>query len=320
MSNETIHDLRQKAENINPKQICDSRQENGKKGVNLFYLTERCDLNCDYCYEQKCRKGIENLKDSTEEEIVQFLQEIATREANDTSVIRVFGGEPLLRMDLVEFFIRACNEIKPSSFKANEESFGVSINLITNGVALASMRNVERIQGIMGLAQKYAIPVSLDISYDGSGQHRRVFAGSGRSSREAVEKAMDNLKEAGVHFGISYTVHKDNHDKIIEDSVRLCERYQGIIDNIKLSYAFKELTPIYGEGIIYRNSLSDSLKAYAEEIFKMYQVPICHDLVCASCGKCVKAENMLNVGVPGGEIFQSERFKKEDWDYFRKEV
>jgi sulfatase maturation enzyme AslB (radical SAM superfamily) len=315
MLQENIHNLRQKMDNLSAKQVCDSRQETGEKSVNLFYLTERCNLDCDYCYEQKCRKGLDTFKDATEEEIVMFLQEVAAREPNETSVIRVFGGEPLLRMDLLEFFIRACNEIKPASFGMDQGSFGVAINLITNGVALASMKNVETIQGIIGLAQKYAIIISLDISYDGSGQDRRVFADSGRSSRDAVEKAMDNLTQAGVPFSVSYTVHNTNHENVVEDAIRMCERF-NILENIKLGYAFKELVPIYGEEIIHNNSLHHKLIPYAEEVFKRYNVAMCYDMICHVCGKCVKAENTLNIAVPGGKTFQRDFFQEKDWDYF----
>lgn len=313
---DNIHTLRQNADDINAKQVCDSRQESGQKSVNLFYLTERCDLACDYCYEQKCRKGLDSFKDTTEEEIVVFIKEMAERESNCTSVVRVFGGEPLLRMDLLEFFIRACHEIKPSSFAKDKPSFGVAINLITNGVALASMKNVEELQGIMGLAQKYAISISLDISYDGSGQDRRVFAANGRSSRDAVEKALNNLTKADVPFGISYTVHKTNHHDVVADCIRLCERYSNVLSNIKIGFAFKELAPIYGEEIIKENMVLKHLTPYMQELYTQYNIPICYDMVCHLCGKCVKAETTLNIGTPGGKIFKSALYKEEDWDYF----
>ena len=60
-----------------------------------FYLTEKCNLNCKYCYEGE--KGTNELSFSD-------IKKVLDREVESKSKacqVSFFGGEPLLKKDLV---------------------------------------------------------------------------------------------------------------------------------------------------------------------------------------------------------------------------
>ena len=71
----------------------------------VIHLTNRCNLRCKYCYEHKCNQDIsfENIK-----ELIDY--QISRKESS--SFINFFGGEPLLKKDLIKDtinYIKAAN-------------------------------------------------------------------------------------------------------------------------------------------------------------------------------------------------------------------
>jgi sulfatase maturation enzyme AslB (radical SAM superfamily) len=303
---------------MNPSEICAKRKGANTGNTSIFFLTERCNLDCEYCYEAKCRKDLKTQKDTTEQEIVSFLTNLKEQEPDTASIIRLLGGEPLLRMDLVEFFIRSCHEIKPTDHvEGHYTKHGFAINLITNGTVLSDPKKLDQFEQILSLIEEYKIGFALDVSYDGSGNHRRVFNNSRLPSTDTVLKVLDSLQERSIQFGVSYAVHKDNHLMTVEDFVWLCERYKESMRNIKINYVSKELAEIYGGEFITTNFHRNALRPYAQSMFKKYGIPVCSGVICDVCGKCEYVESTWTIGVPGGQIFENESVEIQEWDYFK---
>ena len=87
-----------------------------------LYLTENCNLKCKYCYEKNKTTNeidFENIKSIIDYEIKQN---------NKNSLINFYGGEPLLRKDLI---YKTINYIKSKNTKT-KFNFG----LATNGMLL----------------------------------------------------------------------------------------------------------------------------------------------------------------------------------------
>lgn len=96
---------------------------------NTFILTimptESCNFRCPYCFESyKCNK----MDDITEKKIISFVRNILLN--YNTLSINWYGGEPLLRMDIIE---RLSSQIK-SICRNNKKPFVASIT--TNGYFL----------------------------------------------------------------------------------------------------------------------------------------------------------------------------------------
>lgn len=87
----------------------------------IFHLTRRCNLNCKYCYENK---GIEDLSF----ESIKLVIDSEIKAKNKISTISFYGGEPLIRKDLI---YQTVDYIK--SQKSKTKFF---FNMTTNGTLL----------------------------------------------------------------------------------------------------------------------------------------------------------------------------------------
>lgn len=83
----------------------------------VIYLTDNCNLNCKYCYQNKEKKDInfEYIKDIIDYEISH---------KNKYSIINFYGGEPLLKKDLIKDTI---NYIKSTKTKT-KFYYGITTN------------------------------------------------------------------------------------------------------------------------------------------------------------------------------------------------
>lgn len=142
-----------------------------------LYLTENCNLKCKYCYEaNKTTKEIDfaNIKDIIDYEIKQ---------KNKNSLINFYGGEPLLRKDLI---YKTIDYIKSKKTKTK-----FNYGLATNGVLLDDefLKYVKK-NNFTHIAY----------SFDGNKeiQNRNRIMTDGEGSFDIVEKnakkALKNLK------------------------------------------------------------------------------------------------------------------------------
>lgn len=256
--------------------------------VNVLYMNTACNLKCDYCYEIKSRKKLDNDVTINSYRAYKWLQEIADREAGLVSTVVIMGGEVFLNYDLLYKIVDYAHNL--------DHQFGISIT--TNGSLLHKFTEIQ----LNDIASRIS---TLEISYDGTGQDRRIFH-SGKSSRQHVESAMRMLKIYGIDFRVSYTVHKDNYKCLLYDMVYILEVFKP--KEIKLAFACQELA---GIDINHKQFKSDFLQ-YAEELYLSYEIPIC-DLSCHKCGKCDKStfEGNHYLSPTKGEIFQDAVIKNE---------
>ena len=87
----------------------------------IIHLTEKCNLNCTYCYEKKGNTDIsfENIKNLIEYEIKQ---------PSKSTIIYFYGGEPLLKKDLIKQTISYIN--------SNNNNTDFHYGITTNGTLL----------------------------------------------------------------------------------------------------------------------------------------------------------------------------------------
>ena len=145
--------------------------------VTLF-LTRRCNLACDYCYESPTG---DRMSAETLEKAVRF----STFDGRPVVSVVFFGGEPLLERELVEHGIAFCRQHE----KESKTFFHLKIS--TNGVLLDG-ETVE-------LFRRAGMLVSL--SFDGCRSahdaHRKLVGGQG--TFELVDRAAGLLVEALPH-------------------------------------------------------------------------------------------------------------------------
>lgn len=176
----------------------DNRQVLPSRTVEIL-TTQKCNLNCTYCFEV-CKSGKSvAFKD--------FLEKVQKRDGAPLICedIFIFGGEPLLNVDFISEAIEYIgSQDLPQEVKDRYIS-SITQDLITNGTLID--RHLE-------LIKKYNI--SLQISLDGpediNDRHRVDFSGHGHYSH-----IMDNIRLCKEH-GIKYTIHgalsKENYKEL----------------------------------------------------------------------------------------------------------
>lgn len=87
----------------------------------IFHLTRRCNLNCKYCYENK---GIEDLSF----ENIKLVIDSEIKAKNKISTISFYGGEPLIRKDLIYQIV--------DYIKSQKRKTKFFFNMTTNGTLL----------------------------------------------------------------------------------------------------------------------------------------------------------------------------------------
>ena len=144
----------------------------------VLWLTNRCNLNCSYCYAD-AGKGGQDMTFETAEKIMESLKGHALK-------IQFAGGEPMLNFSLVE---QICQY-------AREKQIDAVFQMQTNGILL----NDETVQAI----RRYG--VSVGVSLDGIPQ----INAKTRGESVRVVNGLRLLAEYGISVGINTVVTGEN--------------------------------------------------------------------------------------------------------------
>ncbi len=162
----------------------------------IIEITNHCNLECPICIVQN-----RNNYNMTKEEFGRILDGLVEKEGT-LETINLSGGEPTLHPQFLEFLDMA---------RAKKEISRVSIS--TNGLRCAT--DYEFCEELA--RKKVYVSLQLDAL---SNPALRVLRGGG-DQQAAKERALANLKKAGVRTTIVSTVAKGVNDQHIGDCVRL---------------------------------------------------------------------------------------------------
>lgn len=84
----------------------------------IIFPTLRCNMSCRYCFFRGLSRGVADMSPCTAKAALQFLEDHLR---GSGSRVHFFGGEPLLRMDLIRFFVEGLSHR------------GVRFSITTNG-------------------------------------------------------------------------------------------------------------------------------------------------------------------------------------------
>ena len=148
-----------------------------------LYLTNQCNLLCDFCSIQ-ARERMEELSLDKIKEIVDEISELGAKELHLT------GGEPTIRNDLEEIVDYVIKK-------------GLNTRLITNGTLLSK----ERLIGLNRLGLK-SIMISLD---GGADYHNKI---RGKDAFQKSEQTIKNAIELGMFVRVNSVAWRDNMEQI----------------------------------------------------------------------------------------------------------
>jgi MoaA/NifB/PqqE/SkfB family radical SAM enzyme len=152
--------------------------------------TKKCNLMCKGCYAASSSGAAETLSYET---FNRILKEKSTRWGSYFTVIS--GGEPLLYSSRGK-----------SLFDILEENHDNYFMIYTNGTLITE-----------AVAEKMAELGNITPAISVEGFETETDGRRGNGTFTRIMKAMDNLKKAGVPFGVSITATRNNADIVVSD-------------------------------------------------------------------------------------------------------
>lgn len=254
---------------------------------NILYLTNACNFKCDYCYQQHDSEILR----LTEADIHNFINEIIEREGSEVvSTVVLFGGEPLLLKYKFFWILDIFESYWPKRF---------ALSTTTNGSLFADTAFLEAFKDkIQNLKNSF----QLEISWDGKGQYRRVYA-DGSPSADVLPTILSQFEAKSL--AIRYTIHSGNYNCAIHDIISL-QKYKKIIVN----FYETEL-----EAYIDVKAYKSKLIRITEYLYTKFKTPICF-LNCRLCQSCefgkfegINYNGLLSVDGNAGEFNHFSKLK-----------
>lgn len=151
-------------------------------------ITDKCNLNCDYCYYHD-GKSHEDMSFHDILKIIEYFKDFVIPQDTPAYDITFFGGEPLLKKDLIL-------EVVDHYLKQTDSAIRLRFHLCTNGVLLSTDLLKEFQQRSIG------IYLSLDGPQDLHDTHRHFKDGSG--SFATISQNLEKI--ADFHRGIEQVI------------------------------------------------------------------------------------------------------------------
>lgn len=217
-------------------------------------VVQTCNLNCSYCYAGQGDYG--HASSMTEEVAYAAVKQFAKK--TDELKIVFFGGEPLLKFDLIKKVVHYCSKLKKEGISC-KFSFG----LTTNGTLLDD-------ETISFLAKHH---FHLKVSYDGDGVQDRQRCFKADSSRGIIRGTERVLEEA------IYKLHEKKKDfSSIYLRGTLLKESIPALESVITSTLFSKLIPF----TLVPETTNDKGLIFTEaDIAKVEQIyrKICFDLI-----------------------------------------
>lgn len=242
--------------------------------VNIFYLTNQCNLRCEYCYE-KDAIGEPFFADVSQ--VRPYMEDLLQREPASvgSSSLCLMGGEPMMAFPLIESFWEEAARLNRDHGKS------VCLNIISNGTLVH--KHLDSLRRMINSQEAF---LGLDISFDGSEQFRRT------GDSQIVHENLLRLKEAGIPTAISYTLsYQPTHQVVLEDLVTIIEKYMIVghpnfqRTHIRVNLNWRHLGT---DGTPALEEWKRILRGYGRDLFKAYRIPIC-EYSCSTCRWCQKS-------------------------------
>lgn len=213
-----------------------------KFGREIDYLrvsvTDKCNLRCIYCMDEKDNSFLKNDEKLTDDEIYRIVKESSKL---GIKKVRITGGEPLVRPDLVKLVS------KINSIPGIEE-----IYLTTNGILLADMIDELAVNGLKG------VNISLD-SLKEERFNKLTRLGKLNKVLESIDKAI----ALGIKVKLNTVIVNDiNKDEIID--------FVNLTKEKEIDVRFIELMPI-GIAINYKGATNEEVLKVISENYSDYE-------------------------------------------------
>jgi len=162
-----------------------------------WHLTERCNLRCRHCYQNRLYLNKENSLERKKEIINQFIK--FCKKIKREPTIAFTGGEPLILGDELFELLEYCNKNK------------IKTSILSNGTLLTSDICKRLIENNIDYVQ---------ISLDGAKEETHDFVRGVGNYKKAIA-AIKLLVENRIKTAVMFVFHKKNHLEV-QELITLC--------------------------------------------------------------------------------------------------
>lgn len=228
--------------------------------VNILYLTTKCNLNCTYCYEDLSNK----VKKSTSlKDLIKQVDDVLSNEPVDNQTLFVlFGGEPTLEWDNIKSIVEYTLSKKSNVF----------FNIETNGIKFQDDLFLENFLDFI-----HNKPFSVDISFDGIGNHQRVDHNDNDSTFRLIS-VLNKFKSLDINWRIRYTITQSNYTEFAYDIAKIIKEFKP-----KRVITSEDSASFSSDDYVVINRQKQGLK-YLWDTNRI-NTPICN-IFCDTCDGC----------------------------------
>jgi uncharacterized protein len=263
-----------------------------------LHLTTACNLNCRYCYSPPPAGGFDMTR-----EIIDKSIEFASREFEPDTGIIFFGGEPLLRKDLIKYAMGKCRTIEQN--KAYKSHFHFKVT--TNGLLMdEDFLN-------FGLENGLNFGVSIDGLPKAHDLNR--IARNGQGSFGMLDKNIDNLLRLQPYANALMVVSPENVNYYAQSVEYLINRgFKYIIASLNYAGTWQEkhVTELKKQYIklsrLYKKWTAEQRKFYFSPFEMKFATHIRGNL--DKCYSCQLSKRQISIG-PDGLIYPCVQFVKD---------
>ncbi len=243
-----LFDFIQNKINNAPKTVFFKSPERNKEYFTNIVLpiSASCNLNCPYCFAQT--DGGFKFSDYSEADIQEIVDFIVKKNDPDTPITLIFfGGEPLLKFDIIKFTVNYCKKTYP------DRKFGYSMT--TNGTILND--------NILSFIKDSDISILISLDGPDNEFNLRHFK-DGTKSIDKVIKNLEYMRNVGVRLEIRATLV--NNNPYIRETFDFFESL-GIPFNVVFAYASENKSHHYAD---YNDNNLKSIASQFDGLFDFY--------------------------------------------------
>lgn len=160
----------------------------------MLFLTRRCNIDCSYCHMEH-----DGYEDISRERLKRAIDLMIG--AGHDVCLHLFGGEPLLRFDHIQWIIDYVHTTYPGRK-------GVKFLITTNGLLLRG----EYLDFL--LQNKVELMLSLDGSFDSQKDWRRTIGGNARNAYDRILENLAGLNARKADYFVNMVVSPSNVEQM----------------------------------------------------------------------------------------------------------
>ena len=227
-----------------------------------IFVTESCNFNCSYCFVDKRKLSCMRL--DTMNNILKMIKRRVKEFKYNKISISWFGGEPLLAIEQIKYFLKLLKEF------SIEKNINISNSLVSNGYFLSLNHFIEL----------YNIGINIiQVTFDGSKERHNTFR-KDKYNENTFDKIYNNLLKIKKTKLTNFVINiRCNYNKFNKDETDVNEFIEKFINDFGSDSRFSlELMPIieYNKWGINNNEITTYIgnilymikKAEKYEIFK----------------------------------------------------